>query len=156
MTLGQRIVVMNAGRIEQVGPPDTVYREPATTFVAGFIGAPPMNLLTGRIADDGRDFIGDDMVLPLPDGPRPASGRPVVLGIRPEHLHVRSEGIVAQVEMVESLGAEQLVHLRIGRHALVMRHDTDTMPAGTSETRLAFTAADLRWFDPQTGQRVAV
>ena len=91
MTLAERMIVMNAGRMEQIGTPDEVYHRPATTFVAAFIGSPPMNLVRG-IAD-GAGFTAGGQLLPLPR-PRRASGE-LVLGVRPEHveLELRPEGV---------------------------------------------------------------
>src|SRR5205814_10493953 len=84
MTLAQRMIVMNAGRIEQIGTPDAVYQRPATTFVAGFIGSPPMNLLRG--VADGAQFNVAGPSLPLP-GPAPRNGE-LILGLRPEHATI--------------------------------------------------------------------
>src|SRR5436190_945411 len=84
MTLAERMIVMNAGRMEQIGTPDEVYHRPATTFVAGFIGSPPMNLVHG--ATDGAAFKAGGQLLPLPR-PAPRAGE-LVLGIRPEHVEL--------------------------------------------------------------------
>src|SRR5882757_6485100 len=81
MTLAQRMIVMNAGRMEQIGTPDEVYHRPATTFVAGFIGSPPMNLITGHA--DGSRFTADGQSLALPSA-APRAGE-LILGVRPEH-----------------------------------------------------------------------
>src|SRR6185295_18645136 len=94
----------NAGHMEQIGTPETVYARPATTFVAGFIGSPPMNLLRGRI--DASNFVVDGAVLPLA-APAPHSGD-VLLGLRPEHAELRpgAAGWPLQVEMIEIAGAD--------------------------------------------------
>ena len=111
MTLAQRVIVMNRGHAEQIGPPTEIYERPATVFVAGFIGAPAMNLFEGRISDDGRSFSvsGDGPTLPLPEGlaaglAKDVAGssdaavlsRDVVLGIRPEHFILTGVGGVSQ------------------------------------------------------------
>src|SRR5205814_2967057 len=104
MTLAQRMIVMNAGRMEQIGTPDAVYQRPATTFVAGFIGSPPMNLLRG--VADGAQFNVAGPSLPLP-GPAPRNGE-LILGLRPEHATITAgdgTGWPLRVEMVEMLGA---------------------------------------------------
>ena len=133
MTLGQRMMVMNAGRVEQFGTPEEVYNRPASMFVAGFMGSPPMNLL--------RDAPG----LP-PDR---------VLGIRPEHLIVSTSGWTAQVETHELLGAERLVHVRLGPEALTLRLPAEQQaPEIGSTCRIEPVADRVHWFDAQSGLRV--
>ncbi len=101
MTLAQRMIVMNAGRMEQFGTPEEVYSRPATTFVASFIGSPPMNLLHHA----------------------PGGKAGSILGVRPEHLQIAHDGWAVQVETVEMLGAERLVYARLqeGGDALIVR-----------------------------------
>src|SRR3954467_8836226 len=87
MTLAQRMIVMNAGRAEQIGTPAEVYGNPATTFVASFIGSPPMNLLRGKVGADGGHFeLGNGGVVALPDGHGVPRNHACILGLRPEHL----------------------------------------------------------------------
>jgi sn-glycerol 3-phosphate transport system ATP-binding protein len=153
MTLGQRLIVMNAGHMEQIGTPETVYARPATTFVAGFIGSPPMNLLRGRI--DASNFVVDGAVLPLA-APAPHSGD-VLLGLRPEHAELRpgAAGWPLQVEMIEMLGAERLVHGRLGTLPFTVRQDS-TLPAPTIGATLPLQPAvgHLHWFDNATQHRI--
>ncbi|MBL0943104.1 MAG: sn-glycerol-3-phosphate import ATP-binding protein UgpC [Hydrogenophaga sp.] len=133
MTLAQRMIVMNAGHMEQFGTPEEVYNRPATTFVASFIGSPPMNLL--KQAPGGRE------------------GR--ILGIRPEHLDVGSEGWSLQVETVELLGAERLLHCRLGDEAVIIRtHEDEGAPAVGSTIRAKPREDRLHWFDAATQRRV--
>jgi len=152
MTLAHRMIVMNAGVMEQVGTPEEVYARPATTFVASFIGSPPMNLLTGEATPDG--FALGDVVLPLPR-PAPQAG-PLTLGLRPEHAEVRPEGGWAlQVELVEMLGAERLVHGRLGSAAFTLRiPSTDRAPVVGERLMLAASPDHLHWFDSGNGRRV--
>ena len=156
MTLAQRMLVMNAGRMEQFATPEDVYARPATTFVAGFIGSPPMNLLSGR-ADGSRFEIGGT-TLPLP-GPAPRSGE-LILGLRPEHgsLETASPGAPGwplQVELTEMLGAERLVHGRIGGADFTLRIDGTLAPPRAGATIPLHAAPDrLHWFDPQTQARI--
>ena len=151
MTLAQRMMVMNAGRMEQFGTPEQVYARPATTFVAGFIGSPPMNLVPGRV--EGDRFIVDGEGLPLPT-PAPRQGE-LILGLRPEHALVADAGWPLRVELVEMLGAERLVHGLLGRRPYTLRLDgTLTPPAPGSTLHLQAPAAQLHWFDPTTHQRV--
>jgi len=132
MTLAQRIIVMNAGVMDQFGTPEEVYARPATTFVASFIGSPPMNLLKHA------------------PGVRPGT----ILGIRPEHLTLDADGWPVQVEYVELLGAERLIYGRIGDEQLVMRADEGQTPPVTGDTvRIAARQDKLHWFDAGSGKR---
>lgn len=152
MTLAQRMIVMNAGRIEQIGTPDQVYGQPASTFVAGFIGSPPMNLLTGQA--QGRRFDAGGITLDLPV-PAPRDGA-LQLGIRPEHLKPSPQGAWRmKVEVLEMLGAERLVYGRIGNAAMTLRMEsTETPPQTGDEVALHVTAEHVHWFDAETGLRV--
>ena len=152
MTLAQRMIVMNAGRMEQIGTPDEVYHRPATTFVAGFIGSPPMNLLEGQA--DGSRFTLGGVTLALP-APAPRAGT-LLLGVRPEHADPADTGWSLKVEVVEMLGAERLVYCRLGDNLFTVRLDaTLPAPAPGSSFTVAVEAQHLHWFDPQTQQRVA-
>jgi sn-glycerol 3-phosphate transport system ATP-binding protein len=152
MTLGQRLMVMNAGRIEQIGTPEEVYLEPASTFVAGFIGSPPMNLLAGTA--EGARFMVGEHTLALP-APAPRTGA-LLLGLRPEHAQVvEHDGWPFEVELIEMLGAERLVYGRLGGSAFTLRIDGTLVPPRTGQVlQLAAPVARLHWFDPATGQRV--
>lgn len=134
MTLGQRMMVMNAGRVEQFGSPEEVYQLPASLFVAGFMGSPPMNLL--RLA------------------PGITPGR--VLGVRAEHLFVAAEGWPVRFETIELLGAERLIHGHLGSEPLTLRLPAEQPAPGPGETcHLAALPQHLHWFDAQTGLRVS-
>ena len=120
MTMADKIVVLNGGRIEQVGPPLELYNHPVNRFVAGFIGSPKMNFLDGRIAarDAGATVLevgGAEVRLPrvLPGG---VEGAPIVLGVRPEHLTLDPAGGIAlgevAVDLIENLGGETLLYAR--------------------------------------------
>jgi ABC-type sugar transport system ATPase subunit len=122
MTMADKIVVLNAGRIEQVGTPMQLYNRPATEFVAGFIGAPAMNFLTMRLAD------GQAMIEGVALGAAPAGA--VKLGIRPEHVILRPAGegqLQATVTICETLGGDAYLYLRLaGGEMLVVRVEGDT------------------------------
>jgi sn-glycerol 3-phosphate transport system ATP-binding protein len=122
MTLAHRMIVMNAGRAEQIGTPMEVYENPATVFVAGFIGSPAMNFLegkgdgTGQIALDGTGKVA--VRVPVP------AGRKVTIGVRPEHLTPSAPSaasVVGSVEMVEALGADTLVHVAVSGRPVIAR-----------------------------------
>jgi sn-glycerol 3-phosphate transport system ATP-binding protein len=155
MTLAQRMIVMNAGRMEQIGTPEEVYHRPATTFVAGFIGSPPMNLIKG--VADGSRFIVDGQTLPLP-GAAPRSGE-LILGLRPEHASLRPAGNLGwqlKVEMLEMLGAERLVYCSAGSVLFTVRVEATLVPPKVGDIVTLQAAPDqLHWFDAVTTQRIA-
>jgi len=154
MTLAQRMIVMNAGRMEQFGGPEDVYARPATTFVAGFIGSPPMNLLTGHA--DGSRFVVGGQTLVLP-GAAPRVGA-LILGLRPEHGGLEPSGVpgwAMQIDTIEMLGAERLVHGRIGDAPFTLRIDSTLVPPAAGGSAMLHPAPmHLHWFDPQTQARI--
>jgi len=140
MTMADQVVLMNAGRIEQMGAPDELYRRPRTVFAARFIGTPPMNVisplgLNARFAAS-----------PVPGD--------VLLGVRPEHVRVDASGVPAEIVAVEYLGADSLLEARIGAQTLLAK------VAGKAEIRpgerigLAWDGVDCHWFDTKTGERL--
>jgi sn-glycerol 3-phosphate transport system ATP-binding protein len=135
MTLAHRMIVMNAGRAEQIGAPLEVYARPATTFVASFIGSPPMNLI-----------------------PQERDGRKVLFGIRPEHLEPCAEAqakLVVDVDLIEPLGADTLVygHLPAGGTRIAARlHGSVDARAG--KLPLRYDPAQAHYFDAGTGARL--
>ena len=149
MTLGQRIIVMNAGRAEQIGTPAEVYHRPATTFVAGFIGSPPMNLLRGRVSADGAQFDADGAAIVLPQARVALAGRETILGLRPESLEFDGTQFSAETEMIESLGADHLIHARLGNQALVARTADEIRLAPGANIAFGFNSDAEHWFDPQ-------
>src|SRR5438552_13158949 len=155
MTLAQRMIVMNAGRMEQIGTPEAVYQRPATTFVAGFIGSPPMNLLKGSA--DGTRFTAGAQVLSLP-GSAPRHGE-LILGLRPEHTALSRNGAAGwplKVEMIEMLGAERLVYGRLGDALFTVRVDGTLSPPQPGDVvSLQMAPEHLHWFDATTHQRVS-
>jgi multiple sugar transport system ATP-binding protein len=152
MTMADKIVVLNAGRIEQVGAPLALYDRPANVFVASFIGSPAMNLLAGRV-EAGAVAAGGAR-LPLPPGAAAADGRPVTYGIRPEALRPAAAGIAATVAVVEPTGSETHVVLRAGGDELValFRDRVDFGPGAT--LTLAPDPGGVHLFDPATGARI--
>ncbi|WP_122523299.1 MULTISPECIES: ABC transporter ATP-binding protein [Pannonibacter] len=119
MTLANRIVVMRAGRIEQVGTPLDLYNQPANRFVAGFIGAPHMNFIEAEVAGSTPDGLtvraADGTLIAIPlEGTALKAGETVSLGIRPQHIEVAAggtaSGLAASVRMVEALGSETVIH----------------------------------------------
>jgi sn-glycerol 3-phosphate transport system ATP-binding protein len=155
MTLAQRMIVMNAGRMEQVGTPDEVYHRPATTFVASFIGSPPMNLIKGMA--DGSRFTAGGQTLSLPNA-APRSGE-LIIGLRPEHTglsRASAPGWPLKVEALEMLGAERLVYGHIGDSMFTVRLDATVPPPQVGEmVSLQAAPEHVHWFDPTTTTRVA-
>ncbi len=147
MTLGQRLMVMNAGRVEQIGTPEQVYGTPATTFVASFIGSPPMNLMPGQA--EGSRFTVAGQVLPLAR-PSPRGGT-LTLGVRPEHAALDPAGAwLLQVDVLEMLGAERLVYGHLGQGSesvpFTLRIDGTLTPPKPGETvRLSVPPQHLHW-----------
>ena len=148
MTLGDRIVVLDAGKIQQIDTPLNLYREPANRFVAGFIGSPPMNFLEGRI-ENGR-FVSDGLTVTLPRAPRQG---PIVLGIRPEHVSV-GPGPTFNLDLVEPIGNEMFIYASTGKIPVVARVTPQELPKVGSPISLTFDATHLHFFDVTTGARV--
>ena len=170
MTLGQRIVVLNDGEIQQIDTPMRLYEEPANLFVAGFLGSPGMNLLHGCLRNGGAATLDmDGARLPLA-GLRikgsplePHVDREIVLGLRPEHLHAgkasASDGQAefdALLEVIEPVGNEVFLNLRLGAAELVARVAPQSLPAPGSTLDLYFAPRHLHAFDPSTGTRIVM
>src|SRR5579872_480606 len=118
MTLADRLIVMNAGNADQIGPPLDLYERPTTAFVAGFIGSPAMNLLEGRL--DASGAVIGNCVLAC-ERPAGEAGRGVTVGLRPEHLELAGEGsLPLTVELLERLGADTIIHGKLGGGATVV------------------------------------
>ena len=127
MTLADRIVVMNDGRIEQVGTPMELFNNPANTFVASFLGSPPMNQMNGTMTATGAKI--GDAEIKIDGSSASNAGRDVVVGIRPEHVTLKAEGpssaLPISLDLVEPLGSEALLHARHGDNNLVFKADTN-------------------------------
>jgi multiple sugar transport system ATP-binding protein len=167
MTMGDRVVVMNRGVVQQVDTPEEVYLRPANLFVANFIGSPPMNLIQGRLKahGDGAAFHTQRFALPLPD--RQASklrgriDRAVTMGIRPEHVSFEPAYMDAHAEAVikgtlqfdEFVGSDRYYHLDIGTDRLLIARSHPQYPyADGSVVRLAVDMDKALFFDPDDGQ----
>ncbi|MBA4489371.1 ABC transporter ATP-binding protein [Paracoccus sp. S1E-3] len=150
MTLADRILILNKGRIEQFDTPEAIYRRPASTFVAGFIGAPPMNLLDA-IAESGRVRLASGTVL----AGTGANG-PVTLGIRPETIHLNDVGEPVVVDYVEDLGGHHVLaaHLEDGQSLRIVT-PPDRRPEPGERLHVSFAGASVHLFDAITGRRLA-
>jgi len=184
MTLGERIVVMNAGRVQQVDAPLALYDRPANRFVAGFIGSPAMNFIEGGIAGRERDastrdepsprFLAGDgtfsvALVGIPDAAI-REDRGIVLGIRPEDVIVGDERptgndhslgearpvvcVPARVDLVEPLGNETFVHTTVGSYVVTARCTTRALPPVGATVSLTIDVARVHWFDAESGERI--
>ncbi len=170
MTMGHRIVVLSHGTLQQTGTPREVYERPANTFVAGFLGSPPMNLLTARVVTGagasgagqlelevggppaGRIKLREDFAAAVGDGARSR----LIVGLRPEHLRLDPEGPLAvTVHLVETLGHEHLVTCRTpaGSPIVVRLGDSAVPPSAGEAIRLA-PCGPLHLFDAESGARL--
>lgn len=177
MTLGDRILVMHAGQVEQIGTPAEIYNHPQTVFTAEFIGSPPMNLLKGCIANEGRSVrlaggqeVCCDHPIPVPDGE-------VIIGIRPEDLAIahsnpsHQDTLTVSVDLLESLGASTVLYCKIQPsetpggaplrsanastgESLVLKLNGNTHYSMGDRLTVRLNCARLHFFDPRSGQRV--
>jgi sn-glycerol 3-phosphate transport system ATP-binding protein len=146
MTMADRIIVLNEGRIEQIGTPAEIYHSPASTFVASFMGAPPMNLIDARL-DGGKVLVNGG----TPLAKAPGAG-PVTLGIRPEDVELNTEGpLDFHVDIVEELGAHRLLHGQLAAQDFTI-HVSKEIPATPGATRVALKPDALHLFDAETGR----
>ncbi len=169
MTMGQRLVVMHQGEVQQVDAPLALYERPANLFVAGFIGSPAMNFLDGRIVrEEGLRFATDGQTgasIPLPadwhprGGVEPLLGRALTLGVRPEHVALAAPGtpgsFEAPVQLLEPLGNETLVYCTVAGRLFVVRGPGALDAAVDRPVGLSLSARHLHLFDPADGRSLA-
>ena len=155
MTLADKIVVLRAGRIEQVGAPLDLYRNPDNKFVAGFIGSPAMNFVTAASEEAGKvqcPGLGGSVALALG---LPAKGGTVTLGIRPQHLMLDPAGSGHRVDMTEALGGVSFIHLTAKTgEKLVIEDKGDVSVARGSQVGIGFDPANIMAFDAATEKRL--
>jgi len=155
MTMGDRIVILKDGKLQQTGEPKDVYENPVNEFVGGFIGSPSMNFLDAtveRTNTGGVMRMGDHRV-PLSEEFVGSLGRlgNVRVGIRPETVRIESGGVPATVEVVEPVGSDNYLHLDIGPE-FIARVDADVEPVAGDTVSIAFEEEDLHVYDPNTGE----
>ena len=158
MTMADRIVVMNGGRIEQVGSPLELYDNPANLFVAGFIGSPAMNFIEGML-EPGQGFRATDgKILPLPPGIEASTKRKAVYGIRPEHIEIakddRTSTLTAEVAIVEPTGAETLIQAHFDGGNITLSYRGRERFKNGDQLRVCFEKQQAHVFDAGTGGRV--
>ena len=159
MTLADRLVVMNGGRVEQVGTPGEIYSRPASRFVATFVGAPAMNMLEGAVTLDGPSLLGSSRKLSVSRAGLPV-GTKVAVGIRPEAVRLVAPGtpgaLDATVDLVEELGAGRVIYADLDGAPFSVVTSEIVHPAPGSAVGLQFSEADLHFFSSETGSRLDV
>ncbi|MCK4547436.1 MAG: sn-glycerol-3-phosphate ABC transporter ATP-binding protein UgpC [Candidatus Eisenbacteria sp.] len=162
MTLGDRIAVINNGRIQQVDTPMRLYDQPANRFVAGFLGSPSMNFVEGQlVAESGGEFRAGQLTVPVPERirsrPDVGGGREVILGIRPEDIHLVTDGksqggstFKGSVDVVEPVGNEQLLHVVVDGHPMVCRVAAARSVSVADEIMLEINPERVHFFDAKT------
>jgi multiple sugar transport system ATP-binding protein len=164
MTLADRVVVMQAGSIEQVGRPNDLYHAPRTRFVAGFIGSPAMNFLDCRLEPRASGLtlhLADGLSFPVPadrtERYRPVAGKPLIFGIRPEHItefrtndSSNSGTFTAIIDVVEPMGMETMVFFTIGRREVCGRVDPSSPAVPGAQMRLRINLAQMHLIDSRT------
>jgi multiple sugar transport system ATP-binding protein len=170
MTMGERIVVMKDGVVQQVASPLEIYNEPANLFVAGFLGSPPMNFLQGILHAEGGHFLfrenNGPLVVDFTGRPGVANyaGKPTTVGIRPEHCTHIADGAFAgapgqfeaAVEIVEPMGAETFLYINTGAHTLVSRiHETIARAEAGHRLRFQIDSGRAHLFDSESGLRIS-
>jgi multiple sugar transport system ATP-binding protein len=169
MTMGERIVVMQDGRIQQIADPITLYDQPANRFVAGFIGTPPMNFFEGKLTGSAAAPVFEapgNVRLPVAVSQRAAlaahHNAPITFGIRPEDVgsamaeqQVNASRIRATVEVIEPMGSETFLHLRVAESTFVCRVEAHRRFKPDESVEPAFLMEKARFFDPKSGQRIA-
>lgn len=161
MTLADRIAVMSGGKVEQYGTPDEVYNQPATTFVASFIGSPEMNLLTLPLQSRAgiRGVLLGDLFLPLPAEFSAFKGDDVVVGLRPEAVlpaQDATNATTARLLLIEPLGAETIVTLDLQGQQLTARWAAERSLSEVTHLPITVDNKKLHWFDPKTRVNLAV
>jgi sn-glycerol 3-phosphate transport system ATP-binding protein len=158
MTLADRLVVMNQGRIEQVGAPAEVYRRPSSRYVAGFIGSPAMNFFPARMVGADQISLGGDLALTLAAGSGPPDGSPVTLGIRPEDIQLAATAADGAspfaIDMVEELGAGRLLYGRLAGTDCIVAIPAGQAPASGQPLFARIPPGSVHLFSAEDGSRI--
>ncbi|MCS1407746.1 MAG: sn-glycerol-3-phosphate import ATP-binding protein UgpC [Verrucomicrobia subdivision 3 bacterium] len=170
-TLGDRVAVLNHGRLQQVDRPDEVYRKPANQFVAGFVGFPPMNRILGEVRSthEGFCFVSaaetggcGGIRLNLPNDLWSSPPQMVVMGVRPEDVSIElaakengSMGMEATVSRIERYGADAYWHLNVAGVSLIAQSRSQELASRGAQVWLTFDKSQALWFDPRTSERLA-
>ncbi len=154
MTMANRIAVMKEGKLQTYSPPDKLYDQPRTLFVASFVGNPPMNFMDVEVVRENGDYHarreGFDMVVPADRGEKAAGKGNVILGIRPEDVSLTDEGVAGEIYVVEPLGRDDLIDVRIGSASVHVLADPALGLKIGDTVRLNFNTHKVQFFDSQT------
>jgi len=169
MTLGDRIVVMKDGLVQQVGEPLTIYDKPKNRFVAGFIGTPPMNFMKGRVVVENGKTVFQESSANVPVPARLCgmlaryNGKDVVMGVRPEDIHDRPHQdiketfeMVMKVDVVELLGDDMLIYLRTADNVVISKVDSHPGIEHGQDLKVKLDMSKVHFFDPETGENVCL
>ena len=168
MTMGDRIAVMKDGKIQQCADPITIYDHPTNKFVAGFIGSPPINFMTGKIVQKEKKYYFDEgkfqvkLIEEMHKAIAPYTGQDIIFGIRSEDIYDKlftslaspENTIRATCEVVEPLGSEVYLHLNTGRHTFIARVGAHDRPEVNRDMDLVFDMSKVHFFDPKTEQTI--
>jgi multiple sugar transport system ATP-binding protein len=163
MTMADRIVIMKAGVVQQIGTPSELYNEPVNQFVAGFIGSPGMNFFNAKLVD-GQVINDAGLAVTVPEGKlkglveKGYNGKPIIVGIRPEDIHTEQIAIQAmadavvnaEVEVSELLGAESMLYSKIGDSKFVAQVDARDYHEPGTTVKMAFEMSKAHFFDPES------
>lgn len=165
MTMGDQIVVLNEGRIQQIADPATLYHKPANQFVGGFIGTPPMNFIEAQVekSDTVSQLRFENFSIELPSSLqtviRDDSGDSLIFGIRPEDIHVSEDGnnqVLTQVELVEPLGNYALLYLRTEKNSFVAQTNLSDLPQHNTSLSVSFDIDKVHLFHSTTGESLTL
>jgi multiple sugar transport system ATP-binding protein len=156
MTMADKIVVMNAGRVEQMGAPLDLYDRPDNIFVAGFLGSPAMNFLAGKAGADGRGVqLADGSRIEVRPFGGSLAGEDIIFGIRPEHIKLaEAGGVAAEVLIVEPTGAETHLTVRIGGQDVVCVLNDRVDASAGQVIQLSLASERAMFFNPESGNRL--
>lgn len=156
MTMGDRIVVMKDGFIQQVGSPDTVFHSPANKFVGSFIGSPPMNFIKGKV--DGEFLDTGKYRFPLGTSGKLSemNQKEIIIGVRPTDIHIGKPGVELPLLVAEPLGDESIVHLELGADTLIIRVASELTNNLTDQVPVSFAPEKLHYFDALSEKRISL
>jgi len=156
MTMADRIAVMKEGKLQACSPPDELYDQPRTFFVAGFVGNPPMNFVDVEVVREDGDYHarreGFDVIVPSDRGEKAVGKGSVIMGIRPEDMTLADEGVAGEIYVVEPLGRDDLIDVRIGEASVHVLADPTLHLKMGDPVKLNFDTNKVQFFDLQTEQ----
>jgi ABC-type sugar transport system ATPase subunit len=156
MTMADRVAVIKGGRLQAFDAPDDLYDRPRTLFIGGFVGNPPMNFAEVEVGLENGEYHargeGFDLVVPAERGAKAADRGTVIMGIRPEDIAIADDGIVGEIYVVEPLGRDDLVDVRIGEVSVHVLANPELRLRIGDPVRLQLNTRKVQFFDPETEQ----